>query len=180
LIFRELPLAGAFVLEPERREDERGFFARTFCQRELEAHGLDPHVAQCNLSFNRRRGTVRGMHYQAAPAEEAKLVRCVRGAIFDVIVDARPGSPTLGRHATVEVTAENRLALYVPPGFAHGFQTLADDTELYYQMSAFYAPELSRGFRFDDPELAIEWPLPVAMISERDRALPPFAEREGA
>lgn len=180
MIFRELPLAGAFVLEPERREDERGFFARTFCQRELEAHGLDPHVAQCNLSFNRRRGTVRGMHYQAAPAEEAKLVRCVRGAIFDVIVDARPGSPTLGRHATVEVTAENRLALYVPPGFAHGFQTLADDTELYYQMSAFYAPELSRGFRFDDPELAIEWPLPVAMISERDRALPPFAEREGA
>jgi dTDP-4-dehydrorhamnose 3,5-epimerase len=178
MIFRELPLAGAFVLEPERLEDERGFFARTFCREELEEHGLDPTVAQCSLSFNRRRGTLRGMHYQAPPAEEAKLVRCVRGAIHDVIVDLRAGSPTFLRHAAARLDADNRLALYVPPGFAHGFQTLADDTELYYQMSAPYAPEHARGFRHDDPELGIAWPLPVAVISERDRGLPPFAERE--
>lgn len=179
MIFRELNLPGAFVLEPERIEDERGFFARAFCREELAAHGLDPTVAQCSLSFNRRRGTLRGMHYQAAPAEEAKLVRCVRGAIHDVIIDVRPASPTLGRHAAARLDADNRLALYVPPGFAHGFQTLEDDTELYYQMSAAYAPEHARGFRHDDPELGIAWPLPVSVISERDRTLPRFAEREG-
>jgi dTDP-4-dehydrorhamnose 3,5-epimerase len=179
MIFRELNLPGAFVLEPERVEDERGFFARAFCREELAAHGLDPTVAQCSLSFNRRRGTLRGMHYQAAPAEEAKLVRCVRGAIHDVIVDVRPASPTLGRHAAARLDADNRLALYVPPGFAHGFQTLEDDTELYYQMSAAYSPEHARGFRHDDPELGIAWPLPVSVISERDRTLPRFAEREG-
>jgi len=179
MIFRELNLPGAFVLEPERVEDERGFFARAFCREELAAHGLDPTVAQCSLSFNRRRGTLRGMHYQAAPAEEAKLVRCVRGAIHDVIVDVRPASPTLGRHAAARLDADNRLALYLPPGFAHGFQTLEDDTELYYQMSAAYSPEHARGFRHDDPELGIAWPLPVSVISERDRTLPRFAEREG-
>jgi len=179
MIFRELPLSGAFVLEPERIEDERGFFARAFSREELVAHGLDPTVVQCSLSFNRRRGTLRGMHYQAAPAEEAKLVRCVRGAIHDVIVDLRPGSPSFRGHAAVELDAENRLALYVPPGFAHGFQTLADDTELYYQMSAAYSPEHARGFRHDDPEIGIAWPLPVSVISERDRKLPSFAEREG-
>lgn len=178
MIFRALDLSGAFLLEPERLEDERGFFARTFCRREFEAHGLDPDVVQCSLSFNRRRGTLRGMHWQAAPAEEAKLVRAVRGAVHDVIVDVRPGSATLGRHAAVRLDAENRLALYVPPGFAHGFQTLADGTELLYQMSAFHAPEHARGFRFDDPELGIRWPLPVAAISERDRRLPDFAHRE--
>lgn len=179
MIFRELPLAGAFVLEPERVEDERGFFARAFCREEFTAHGLDPTVTQCSLSFNRRRGTLRGMHYQAAPAEEAKLVRCVRGAIHDVIVDVRPASPTLGRHAAARLDADNRLALYVPQGFAHGFQTLEDDTELYYQMSADHSPEHARGFRHDDPELGIAWPLPVSVISERDRTLPRFAEREG-
>lgn len=178
MIFRELDLPGAFLLEPERLEDERGFFARIFCRRELEAHGLNPGVAQCSLSFNRRRGTVRGMHWQAPPAEEAKLVRCVRGAVHDVIVDLRPDSPTFERHAAVELDAENRLALYVPPGCAHGFQTLEDSTELLYQMSEFYAPESARGFRFDDPEVGVRWPLPVSVISERDRSLPRFADRE--
>lgn len=179
MIFRELQLPGAFVIEPERLEDERGFFARAFSKDEFAARGLDPTVVQCSLSFNRRRGTLRGMHYQVAPAEEAKLVRCVRGAIHDVIVDLRAGSPTFRRHAAARLDADNRLALYVPPGFAHGFQTLADDTELYYQMSAAYSPEHARGFRHDDPEVGIAWPLPVAVISERDRGLPPFAEREG-
>lgn len=179
MIFRELALPGAFVLEPELLEDERGFFARAFCRREFTERGLEPAVAQCSLSFNRRRGTLRGMHYQAAPGEEAKLVRCSRGAIHDVIVDARPSSATFGRHAAVELSADNRLALYVPPGVAHGFQTLADDTELYYQMSEEYAPELARGFRHDDPALGIEWPLPATVMSERDRELPPFAGREG-
>jgi dTDP-4-dehydrorhamnose 3,5-epimerase len=179
MIFRELNLPGAFVLEPERIEDERGFFARAFSEDEFAARGLDPTVVQCSLSFNRRRGTLRGMHYQAAPAEEAKLVRCVRGAIHDVIVDVRPGSPTLGRHAAARLDADNRFALYVPPGFAHGFQTLEDDTELYYQMSSGYSPEHARGFRHDDRELGIAWPLPVSVISERDRTLPRFAEREG-
>lgn len=177
--FRELEIPGAFVIDLERREDDRGFFARTFCRREFEEHGLEPAVAQCNLSSNRRRGTLRGMHYQAPPGEEAKLVRCIRGAIHDVVVDARPGSPTLGRHAALRLDAENRRALYVPPGLAHGFQTLEDDTELLYQMSAFYAPELARGFRHDDPEVGIDWPLPVTVISDRDRTLPPFAAREG-
>lgn len=180
MIFRELEVAGAYVLEPELHHDERGFFARAFCRRELEERGLDATVAQCSLSFNRRRGTLRGMHYQAPPGEEAKLVRCIRGALHDVIVDVRPGSGTFGRHAAVELTADNRFALYVPPGCAHGFQTLSDDTEVYYQMSAFYAPELARGFRHDDPALGIEWPLPVSVISERDRELPLFADRGGS
>jgi dTDP-4-dehydrorhamnose 3,5-epimerase len=178
MVFRELPLPGAFVIEPERFEDGRGFFARAFCREDFAARGLDPAVAQSSLSFNRRRGTLRGMHYQAAPAEEAKLVRCVRGAIHDVIIDLRPDSATFRQHAAVELDAENRLALYVPPDFAHGFQTLEDDTELYYQMSAPYSPGHARGFRHDDPELGIAWPLPVAVISERDRTLPRFADRE--
>lgn len=179
MIFRELGLRGAFVLEPEFHQDDRGFFARAFCRREFGERGLEAAVAQCSLSFNRRRGTLRGIHYQAPPGEEAKLVRCTRGAIYDVIVDVRPGSATFGRHTAVELTGDNRLALYVPPGLAHGFQTLADDTELYYQMSEFYAPELGRGFRHDDPVLGIEWPLPVTVISDRDRELPLFADREG-
>lgn len=177
-------LAGAFVLELERHEDERGFFARTFCREEFAEHGLDPSVVQCSLSYNRTAGTLRGMHYQGAPAGEApgalageaKLVRVVRGAIHDVIVDCRPGSPTFGRHAALRLDDEERRSLYVPPLFAHGFQTLADDTEILYQMSSTYAPEHARGFRHDDPELLIEWPLPVSVISEKDRALPPFAD----
>lgn len=180
MIFRELELPGAFLLELERREDERGFFARTFCRRELEEHGLDPFVAQANLSYNRTKGTLRGMHYQAPPSEEAKLVRCVRGAIHDVIVDVRPEAPTFGRHTAVELTADNRLELYVPPGFAHGFQTLEPDTEVSYLMSEFYAPEHGRGFRHDDPEVGIRWPLPVAVISEKDRNLPQLSPRPSA
>ena len=182
MIFRETPLAGAFLVEIEPRADERGFFARTFCREEFAAHGLEPAVVQCSVSFNQAAGTVRGMHYQAAQGggrREAKLVRCTQGAIFDAIVDLRAGSPTYGWPFTIELTAEGHLALYVPPGFAHGFQTLADDTELYYQMSASYAPEHARGFRHDDPQIGIAWPLPVAVISERDRGLPRFAEREG-
>jgi dTDP-4-dehydrorhamnose 3,5-epimerase len=187
LRFRELPLAGgdrilagAWVLDLERHEDERGFFARTFCREELEAHGLDPHVSQCSLSYNRTKGTLRGMHWQSSPAEESKLVRVVHGAIHDVIVDCRPDSPTFGRHAAVELSAENRRSLYVPPLFAHGFQTLADDAEILYMMSAQFAPEHARGFRHDDPAVAIDWPLPVTVISDKDRGLPDFSEAAGA
>jgi len=177
VIFRELELPGAFLLELERHEDERGFFARAFCRRELEEHGLDATVSQANLSYNRERGTLRGMHYQVAPSQEAKTVRCVAGALHDVIVDLRPGSATFGRHMAVELSAANRVSLYVPAGFAHGFQTLAPDTEVFYLMSEPYAPEHARGFRHDDPELGIRWPLAVRVISERDATLPTFAER---
>lgn len=186
MIFRELELAGggpvlagAWLLDLERHEDERGFFARTFCRQEFAAHGLDPHVSQCSLSYNRRKGTLRGMHWQGSPAEEAKMVRVVRGAIHDVIVDCRPGSATFGRHAAVRLSDEDRRSLYVPPLFAHGFQTLADDTEILYMMSSEFAPEHARGFRHDDPEVAIDWPLPVTAISEKDRALPGFSEATG-
>jgi dTDP-4-dehydrorhamnose 3,5-epimerase len=166
------PLSGAFVIELERLEDERGFFARSFCQEEFRAHGLDPVVAQCNVSFNRKRGTLRGLHYQAEPHAEAKLVRCTRGAIWDVIVDLRESSSTARKWHSVELTAENRRALYVPKGFAHGFQTLADDSEVLYQISEFYHPESARGVRWDDRTLAIPWPIKEAVISPRDRAFP--------
>jgi dTDP-4-dehydrorhamnose 3,5-epimerase len=178
--FTETKLAGAFVIEPERFEDERGFFARTWCVREFEAHGLVTRLVQCSVSFNRRRGTVRGMHYQAAPHEEVKLVRCVRGAILDVIVDARPGSPTLHQWVAVELDAESQRALYVPRGFAHGFQTLADDTEVFYQISEFFHPESARGLRWDDPALGIDWPLEVSVISAKDRAYPLLGPSEGS
>lgn len=158
------------MLSLERLEDERGFFARTFCQREFTARGMSPAVSQCNLSWNRKRGTLRGLHFQAAPHPEAKVVRCVRGAIWDVIVDLRPDSPTHLHWHAVELTAENRLALYVPEDFAHGFQTLADDTEVLYQMSESYYPDLARGLRWNDPKLAIPWPLPSPIMSERDKS----------
>lgn len=174
MIFHELDIPGAFLLEPERVEDRRGFFARTYCRRELEARGLDPTVVQTSVSVNRKRGTVRGMHWQAAPYEEVKLVRTTRGAIFDVILDLRAGSPTWKRHVGVELTAENRLSLYVPAGVAHGFQTLEDDTEVFYQMSEFYYPDAARGVRWDDPAFEIEFPLAISMISERDLGFPPF------
>jgi len=177
VIFRELQLDGPRLIELERHEDDRGFFARTFCRAELAAAGIDFPVAQANLSFNRRPGTLRGMHYQTAPCEEAKIVRCVRGAIHDVIVDVRPDSPTVGEHVVAELTADNRLALYVPPGFAHGFQSLEPDTDVCYLMSSAYAPEHAAGFRYDDPEVGIRWPLNVATISEKDRGLPAFRER---
>lgn len=165
-------LEGAFVVEPELLEDERGCFARSFCRDEFVAHGLDPAVIQCNISFNRRRGTLRGLHYQVKPHEEAKLVRCTRGAVWDVIVDLREGSPTLYRWFATELTAENRRALYVPRGFAHGFQTLVDDSELFYQMSEFYHPESARGVRWDDPVIGISWPLRDPVLSLRDRSYP--------
>jgi len=173
--FEELHLSGAFVIEPERKEDERGFFARTWCRREFAAHGIDCDWVQCNISFNKRRGTLRGMHYQIAPREEAKLVRCTMGALYDVIVDLRPNSPRRGQWAGVELTADNRRMLLVPPGFAHGFQTLADDTEVFYQMSDFHYPEAARGVRWNDPKLAIDWPpCEHRIITARDQNYPDF------
>jgi dTDP-4-dehydrorhamnose 3,5-epimerase len=174
VIFTPTPLAGAFIVEPEPREDARGLFARTWCRRELEAHGLETRIAQCSTSFNKRKGTLRGMHYQAAPLAETKLVRCTRGAMFDVIIDLRPDSPTFTRHTAVTLSAENRTALYVPVGFAHGFQTLEDDTEVFYQISEFYSAEHARGVRWDDPAFGIAWPDDERIITERDRSYPDF------
>jgi len=170
--FVATPLAGAFVVELEELADERGFFARSFCREEFERHGLVAAVAQCNVSYNARRGTLRGLHYQGEPHPEAKLVRCTRGAVWDVAVDLRPGSPTRYRWFALELTADNRRALYVPAGFAHGFQSLTDASELLYQMSECYRADLARGVRWDDPRLAIAWPVAPAIVSERDRALP--------
>jgi dTDP-4-dehydrorhamnose 3,5-epimerase len=170
--FHEAPLSGAAVIEIETHEDDRGFFARAFCQREFEEHGLGPTVAQCNMAFNHEAGTLRGMHYQLPPAAEAKLIRCIRGAVYDVIVDLRLDSPTYLHHFGVELSADNRRALYVPELFAHGYQTLADDTEVLYQVSEFYTPGQERGLRHDDPLLAIDWPLPVSVISPKDAAWP--------
>ncbi|HTS87425.1 MAG TPA: dTDP-4-dehydrorhamnose 3,5-epimerase [Gemmatimonadales bacterium] len=174
MIFEPTPLAGAVTVELERHEDERGFFARSFCRREFEAQGLDPCVAQCNVSFNRRRGTLRGLHWQAAPHGEAKLVRVTRGELYDVIVDLRPDSPTLGRWFGVELTADNHRALYIPLGFAHGFQTLVDEVEVFYQMSTFYAPEAQRGARWDDPAFGIHWPILPPFLSQRDATYPDY------
>jgi dTDP-4-dehydrorhamnose 3,5-epimerase len=170
--FVETTVAGAFVVEPEPIADERGFFARTWCQREAEEHGLNPTVAQCNVSFNLRKGTLRGMHYQAAPYEETKLVRCTRGAICDVIIDLRPWSPSYGVHVGVELTEDNGRLLYVPQGCAHGFLTLVDRTEVCYQMSQFYVAKAARGVRWDDPVFGISWPAKVEVINERDRTYP--------
>jgi dTDP-4-dehydrorhamnose 3,5-epimerase len=172
MIFGEVKLRGAYIITVERREDARGFFARTFCSREFEARGLKTVVVQCNVSYNVKRGTLRGLHYQSPPSAEAKVVRCTSGAIYDVIVDVRPESPTYLQHVAVELTAENHRALYLPEGFAHGYQTLSDGAELAYQMSEFYAPAQERGLRYDDPALSIRWPLPVTEISEKDRSWP--------
>ena len=174
MTFTPTPLAGAYVLELDRREDERGFFARAFCQREFAERGLNPRIAQCNVSFNAKRGTLRGMHYQAAPHEEAKVVRCTQGAVWDVIVDLRLASPTFKRWHGVELSAENRRALYIPEGLGHGFQTLSDDAEVLYLMSEFYHPDSARGVRWDDPAFGIAWPLPSPRVSERDRGFPRF------
>lgn len=170
--FVETSIQGVFVVELEERGDDRGFFARTFCAREFEQHGLRPMVAQCNMSHNIRKGTLRGMHYQLPPATEAKLVRCTRGGILDVIVDMRPGSPTYLKHVSAELTADNRKALYVPEMFAHGFITLCDNVDIMYQVSEFYTPGAERGLRYDDPALGIQWPLPVAVISPKDASWP--------
>lgn len=166
--FHPMELNGAFLIEPDRREDERGFFARTWCRDEFAAHGLNPNLVQCNISYNTHKGTLRGMHFQAAPHEEAKLVRCTRGTIFDVIIDLRSASPTFKQWASVELNEDNRCELYVPEGFAHGFQTLADDTEVFYQMSEVYHPKASWGVRWDDPAFGIEWPPGERIISARD------------
>lgn len=173
MIFREAALKGAFHIEIEKNIDERGFFARTFCEDEFRAHALATRCVQCNVSHNARRGTLRGMHYQIAPHEEAKLIRVTRGAIYDVIVDLRPDSPTRLKWISVDLTAENGHALYVPAGFAHGFQTLTDDTEVHYQMFDFFHPESARGLRWDDPALKILWPHAEArIVSKRDLAYP--------
>jgi dTDP-4-dehydrorhamnose 3,5-epimerase len=174
VLFTEAKLEGAYVIAPERIEDDRGFFARTFCRREFQEHGLDPDVAQTSIALNSARATVRGMHFQWPPMAEVKIVRCTRGAILDVIVDLRPESATYLEHVAVELTAENGLALYVPERFAHGYQTLEDQTEVSYQMSEFYAPDLAAGLAYDDPELRLEWPLPVSVISAKDSEWPPL------
>lgn len=170
MIFTEAPLAGAYTLDLEKRADERGFFARAFCVNEFAEQGLKFDIVQVNVSYNVRKGTLRGLHYQIDPAPEAKLVRCVRGAIFDVIVDMRPESPTYLQHFSAELSAKNRRALLVPERFAHGFQTLTDRTEVLYQVSEFYTPGCERGLRYDDEVLNIPWPLSVTSISDKDRA----------
>jgi dTDP-4-dehydrorhamnose 3,5-epimerase len=175
MVFNETKLKGVYLIETEPREDERGFFARTFCREEFTKHGLNPQVAQCNLSYNRKKGTLRGMHYQVAPREEAKLVSCVSGAIYDVIVDLRADSTTYCEWLAVELSARSRRRmLYIPEGFAHGFQTLADNTEVFYQISEFYAPEYARGVRWNDPAFGIQWPEDQRILSDRDRNYPDF------
>jgi dTDP-4-dehydrorhamnose 3,5-epimerase len=169
MIFTETRLMGAYIVELQRLEDERGYFARSWCQQEFAAHGLDAHVVQCNVSFNRQRGTLRGMHYQLPPFAEAKLVRCTRGRLYDVILDLRPDSPTFLQWTAVELSALDGKMMYVPKGFAHGFQTLQDGTEVFYQMSEFYSPQHARGVRWDDPLFKILWPEPVRAISRSDR-----------
>jgi len=167
-------LAGAHIIEPERLADERGYFARTFCRDEFSAHGLTPDLVQCNVSFNQKKGTLRGMHYQAKPHEEAKLVRCTLGSIFDAIIDIRTGSSTFGQWFAAELSVANGRMLYVPEGFAHGFQTLEDDSEVFYQMSEKYFPESACGIRWNDPAVAIRWPLPDPIISRRDAGYSDF------
>lgn len=172
--FTALDLAGAFRIELTPASDERGFFARSWSAQEFETHGLNGKLIQCSISFNRFRGTIRGLHYQVTPHEEAKLIRCTRGAVFDVIVDMRTGSPTFRHWRAVELSAMNRISIYAPEGFAHGFQTLEDDTEVFYQISAVYAPSAACGVRWNDPSLGINWPIANPTMSERDRSLPPL------
>jgi dTDP-4-dehydrorhamnose 3,5-epimerase len=178
MIISSTAIEGPAIVDPELRSDDRGFFARAFCIEEFGAAGLQTVVEQCNLSGNYKAGTLRGMHFQIAPHPEAKLVRCIRGAILDVIVDMRPSSPTRLQHVAVELTAENKRALYVPPYFAHAYQTLTDDTEVLYQVSGSYEPTAERGLRYDDPELGIQWPLPVSVISVKDASWPLIADRD--
>ncbi len=175
--FTSTSIPGAVVVDVDQLADDRGFFARSFCRDEFMEAGLEPAVAQCNVSYNRVAGTLRGLHFQTADAPEAKLVRCTRGAILDVIVDLRPDSATLGRHISVEITAENHRALFIPPLFAHAYQTLEDDTEVLYQVSQPYTPNTERGLRYDDPVLGISWPSDPSMISDKDREWPPLGDR---
>lgn len=178
MIFQSTELSGSMIIELQQIGDERGFFARTWDVNEFVDHGLNPDLVQCNLSFNYKRGTLRGMHYQAAPHQEAKLIRCTQGAIFDAIVDVRPGSPTFLQWVGVELTASNRRALYVPEGFAHGYQALEDETEVFYQVTEFYTPSVERGARYNDPAFGIEWPLgEPSVISKKDATWPDFATK---
>jgi len=170
--FTETEIKGAYILEAERIADERGFFARTWARDEFEAHGLDPNLAQCNVSYNHHKGTVRGMHWQDPPHAETKLVRCTQGGIYDVIVDIRADSPTYRTWVGVELTAENRRALYIPEGCAHGFQTLEDASEVFYMITEYYTPAAARGMRWNDPAISVTWPLEVTVISDRDRQYP--------
>jgi dTDP-4-dehydrorhamnose 3,5-epimerase len=175
MIFTETKLAGAFIIDLERREDNRGYFARAFCQHEFEEHGLKPVIAQANIGFNRYKGTLRGMHFQYPPAAETKLVRCTRGAILDIIVDLRPESLTFLEHVEVELSADNGRALYVPERFAHSYQVLEDTTETSYQVGEFYTPSAEGGLSPFDPDLGLSWPLPVTDISDKDANWPPLS-----
>ncbi len=174
MLFAETKLKGAFLLELEKREDNRGFFARTFCQREFATHDMNANVVQCNIAYNKKKGTLRGMHFQEAPFQEAKFIRCTKGAIYDVILDLRQGSPTFKQWISAELNEDNHKMLYVPEGFAHGYQTLTQVSEIIYQVSQFYAPQSAAGVRHNDPAFAIKWPLEVAAISDLDKNWPYF------
>ncbi|MFV9690027.1 MAG: dTDP-4-dehydrorhamnose 3,5-epimerase [Desulfobacteria bacterium] len=175
MIFKETKLQGVFIIEIEKRQDERGFFARAWCKKEFEAHGLNVHLVQANLAFSQKKGTLRGMHYQMSPYEEAKLVRCIKGAIFDVAIDLRSDSPTYKEWVAVELTEDNHKTFYIPENFAHGYQTLTDSTELFYQVSQFYSPKSECGVRWNDPVFGIEWPeTDNLMISEKDKNWPDY------
>ncbi|MCB9134316.1 MAG: dTDP-4-dehydrorhamnose 3,5-epimerase [Anaerolineales bacterium] len=180
MLFTSITLPGAYLVDLRRLEDERGFFARSWCAHEAIEVGIDPNIVQCNVSFNKTKGTLRGMHLQIPPFAESKLVRVTRGAIYDVIIDLRPASSTFKQWFGVELTADNRRALFVPKGFAHGFQILEDSTEIFYQMSEYYSPEHARGVRWDDPAFGIQWPLEATEISPKDRVLPDFDPLEFA
>ncbi|MGB6744989.1 MAG: dTDP-4-dehydrorhamnose 3,5-epimerase [Terracidiphilus sp.] len=177
MIFHETKLEGVVVIEPEYYSDDRGFFARSWCEKTFQEHSLTPKIVQCNISMNKRIGTLRGMHYQIAPVEEAKLVRCMRGSIFDVAIDLRAHSKTFMQWTGIELTAENHLALYIPEGCAHGFLTMEEETEVFYQMSEYYHPEAQRGVRWNDPVFGIDWPGTVQAIADRDREYPDFELR---
>lgn len=177
MLIHKTPLPGSALIELERREDDRGFFARAFCRQEFIEAGLEPAVEQCNISYNHHKGTLRGFHYQVAPHEEAKTIRCLRGAIYDVIVDLRPDSPTYLQHFGAELSEDNRLALHIPKGFAHAYITLTDGVETFYQVSTAYAPGAERGLRWDDPALGVEWPIPVEHISAKDASWPLMSEK---
>ncbi len=178
--FVETKIAGAYAISLQPHRDERGYFARAWCHRELEERGLNPRIAQCNIGYNARKGTIRGIHLQSAPFEEVRIFRCTSGGVFDVIVDLRPQSPSYGRCHTMEMWARDQNLLYIPPGIAHGYQTLVDDTEVYYQVSEFYHPECSDGLRYNDPALGIDWPLEVSVIADRDLTWPDLRSRGGS
>lgn len=174
MIFQETRLKGVFIIKPEKIEDNRGFFARSFCQREFESHRLNHRISQCNISYNKQKGTIRGMHYQVEPAAEDKLVRCTKGAIYDVIADVHPASPTFCQWISVNLNEHDHQMVYIPHGFAHGFQTLEDDTEVFYQMSEFYEPSCARGIKWNDPAFSIQWPFENPIISDKDKNFEDF------